>query len=56
MPTSPSGSTVSISYIGGSKQTISGSGFVDIKPSNNFISVCGLRANIVSATSSSIVY
>lgn len=56
MPTSPSGSAVSVSYLGGAKQTITGSGFVDVKPSNNFISVCGLRANIISATSSSIVF
>jgi hypothetical protein len=56
MPTTPTGSAISISYLGGYKQTITGSGFIDIKPSNNFVSVCGLRANIVSATSSSIVF
>lgn len=49
-PSIPTISAVESSYAGGKQITITGSGFNTINPQNNDINVCGIRANVVSAT------
>lgn len=49
-PTNAAGSSVSTSFVGGKSLTVNGAGFVTNAPENNHVTVCGLRAPIVSAT------
>lgn len=46
----PTISAIESSYAGGKQVTINGSGFNTINPQNNDITVCGIRANVVSGT------
>lgn len=56
MSNPPTGSILSASYLGGATMALTGSGFVDFKPSNNKITVCGMQAKISSATSTRLVF
>lgn len=56
MPSTPTGVAKSVSYVGGTNLTLAGSGFVNITPSNNKLTVCGMKAKVVSATSSSLTF
>jgi hypothetical protein len=56
MASLPTGTTATVSYLGGASMTLAGYGFVDIKPSNNKITVCGMQAKISSATPTSLVF
>lgn len=56
MSTTPTGSLATVSYFGGANLTLTGSGFVDIVPANNKITVCGMTAKVVSSTSSSLTF
>lgn len=52
--TPPSGANSTISYAGAATYTITGSGFVDTQIKNNYVSICGMKATVVSATQSSL--
>jgi hypothetical protein len=52
----PTGVIKSVSYLGGANLTLTGTGFVDIVPSNNILKICGMKAKVVSSTSSSLVF
>jgi hypothetical protein len=54
-PSDPTASAITSSFVGGKQLTITGAGFVTNNPANNEITVCGLRANIVSATTSGVI-
>lgn len=56
MPSTPTGVAKSVSYFGGASLTLTGSGFVNIAPTNNKLTVCGMKANVVSATSTSLTF
>lgn len=56
MPSTPIGVAKSVSYFGGASLTLNGSGFVNIVPANNKLTVCGMKASIVSATSSNLTF
>lgn len=49
-PSNPTASAITSSFAGGKALTINGAGFVTNDPKNNEISVCGLRAKVVSAS------
>lgn len=53
-PSDPTATPITSSFVGGKQLVISGAGFVTNNPANNEITVCGLRANVVEATTSSI--
>lgn len=56
MPSAPTGTSVSVSYLGGYSQTITGAGFIDQKPSNNKVTVCGIDAKVTAATTTSLTF
>lgn len=56
MQSTPTGVAKSVGYIGGTSLTLTGSGFVNVAPANNKLTVCGMKANVVSATSTSLIF
>jgi hypothetical protein len=52
-PADPTTTPVTSSFAGGRQLVLNGAGFVTVKPENNEITVCGLPAKIIAATSSS---
>jgi hypothetical protein len=56
MTSIPTGLNLSVSYLGGAISTLSGNGFITNNPQNNYISVCGIKASVLSATSSLLTY
>ena len=53
-PSDPTATAITSSFVGGKQLTITGAGFVTSNPANNEITVCGLRASVVSATTSGV--
>lgn len=56
MANAPIGSTLTASYLGGATMALTGYGFIDVNPSNNKITVCGMQAKISLATSTTLVF
>jgi hypothetical protein len=56
MASSPTGAITTVSYLGGANLTLTGSGFVDVVPANNKVTVCGMVAPVVSASSTTLVF
>ena len=54
-PSDPTATAITSSFVGGKQLTITGAGFVTNNPANNEITVCGLRANVVSATTAGVI-
>lgn len=54
-PAQPNATAITSSFAGGKELTIDGAGFVTNDPANNEITVCGLPATVVKATTSYII-